>query len=160
MRLSFIIFTEIRKLNTREMFGNHQIAKLNTRKMWFFSNREIKYPRNLIPLRYTNSSCIIFKQNVLILQNVPIPSNCILPTYSSSKMFQYLHIVYYRYSFQQNASTPPYCILPRMLKSLAGCLTELSASDFYWIFFSFRLSWYSSFAINFPRFFKWLFRAT
>ena len=28
----------------------------------------------------------------------------------------------------------------RMLKSLDGCLTELSASDFYWIFFSFGLS--------------------
>ena len=31
-------------------------------------------------------------------------------------------------------------IKPRMLESLAGCLTELSASDFYLIFFSFRLS--------------------
>ena len=27
-----------------------------------------------------------------------------------------------------------------MLESLAACLIELSASDFYWIFFSFRLS--------------------
>ena len=50
MKLSFLIFTEIAKLNTREMFCNHQIAKLNTRKIKFFSNREIKYPRNLIPL--------------------------------------------------------------------------------------------------------------
>ena len=31
-------------------------------------------------------------------------------------------------------------IKPRMLESLAECLTELCASDFYWIFFSFRLS--------------------
>ena len=28
----------------------------------------------------------------------------------------------------------------KMLESLAGCLTELCTSDFYWIFFSFRLS--------------------
>ena len=33
MRLSFLIFTEIAKLNTREMFDNNQIAKLNTRKI-------------------------------------------------------------------------------------------------------------------------------
>ena len=49
MRLSFLIFTEIAKSNTREMFGDHQIAELNTRKIIFFSNREIKYPQNLIP---------------------------------------------------------------------------------------------------------------
>ena len=47
-----IFFTKIAKLNTREMFCNNQIAKLNTRKICFFSNCEIKYPRNLIPLRY------------------------------------------------------------------------------------------------------------
>ena len=38
MRLSFFIFTEIMKLNTRTMY--------------FFSNCEIKYPQNLVPLRY------------------------------------------------------------------------------------------------------------
>ena len=27
-------------------------------------------------------------------------------------------------------------VLPRMLKSLAGCLTELCVSDFYWTFYS------------------------
>ena len=32
-KLSFLIFTEITKLSTREMFRNHQIAKLNTRKI-------------------------------------------------------------------------------------------------------------------------------
>ena len=37
------------------MFCSHQTAKLNTRKKFFFSNREIKYPRNLIPLRYTEN---------------------------------------------------------------------------------------------------------
>ena len=51
MRLSFFISTEIAKLSTRKMFCNHQIEKLNTCKMQF-SKRGIKYPRNLIPLRY------------------------------------------------------------------------------------------------------------
>ena len=51
MRLSFLI-TEIAKLNTRETFCNHQIAKFNTRKVEFFSNHENNYPRNLIPLKY------------------------------------------------------------------------------------------------------------
>ena len=36
----------------------------------------------------------------------------------------------------------------------------LSASDFHWIFCSFRLSLNSRFVINFPRFFKPLFRPT
>ena len=57
MRLSLFISTETAKLNTLEMCCNHQIAKLNTRKMFFFcSKRGIKYPQNLIPLRY-KSSC-------------------------------------------------------------------------------------------------------
>ena len=47
----FLIFTEIAKLNTREILWNYQMAKLDTRKIFFFSNREIKYPRNLIPLK-------------------------------------------------------------------------------------------------------------
>ena len=51
MRLSFLIFTKIAELYTRKMFCNHQIPKLNTRRMQF-SNREIKDLRNLIPLRY------------------------------------------------------------------------------------------------------------
>ena len=33
MRLSFLIFTEITKLNTREMFYSQQIAKLNAFKV-------------------------------------------------------------------------------------------------------------------------------
>ena len=45
MRLSFLIFTEIAKLNTLEMFCDYQIVILNTRKKLFFSNREIKYPQ-------------------------------------------------------------------------------------------------------------------
>ena len=52
IRLSFFISTEIVKLNTYEMFCNHQIEKLNTRKMYFFSKCGIKQPRNLIPLKY------------------------------------------------------------------------------------------------------------
>ena len=52
MRISFLAFIEIAKLNTREMFCSQQIVKLNTRKMYFFSNRKTKYPRNSIPLRY------------------------------------------------------------------------------------------------------------
>ena len=55
MRLLFLSFTKIAKLNTREMFYNNQIAKLNTRKMQFFFNREIKYSRNLIPLSKVQS---------------------------------------------------------------------------------------------------------
>ena len=46
MRLLFLIFTEIAKLNTRAMFWNQQITKLNINKMFFFpvlkvSTREI-----------------------------------------------------------------------------------------------------------------------
>ena len=59
MRFSFLSFTEIAKLNTGEIICNHQIAKLNTRKMSFFSNRQIKYPRNLpfrkLPFKVKNN---------------------------------------------------------------------------------------------------------
>ena len=41
MRLSCLIFPEIAKLNTPEMFCDYQIAKLNTRKKLYFSSREI-----------------------------------------------------------------------------------------------------------------------
>ena len=51
MRVFFLIFTEIAKLDIHEMFCNDQIVKLNSRKMSFFSNCEIKYPRNLILLK-------------------------------------------------------------------------------------------------------------
>ena len=51
MRLLCLIFDEIADLNTREVFRNHQIAKLNAKKCFFFFNLEIKYPRNLIPFR-------------------------------------------------------------------------------------------------------------
>ena len=46
-------------------------------------------------------------------------------------------------------------IKPRILETLAVCLTELCASDFYWVFFL----WYSSFVINLPRFFEVAFQA-
>ena len=36
MRLSFLTFAEIAKLNTREMFCNHQIMKSNPCKIYFF----------------------------------------------------------------------------------------------------------------------------
>ena len=36
MRLLFLIFTEIAKLNIREMFCNHQIAKSDTAEFNFF----------------------------------------------------------------------------------------------------------------------------
>ena len=52
MRLSFLVFIEIAKLNPSETFCNHQIVKLNNHKMSFFSNPEKKYLQNLIPLRY------------------------------------------------------------------------------------------------------------
>ena len=48
----FFVSTEIVKLNTYEMFCNHQLEKLNTRKMYFFSKCGIKQPRNLKPLKY------------------------------------------------------------------------------------------------------------
>ena len=50
MRLSFLIFAEIAKLNTRDLFCNHQIAKLDTCKIYIFSNREIKCSQNFIAL--------------------------------------------------------------------------------------------------------------
>ena len=37
----FPIFIEIAKLNTREIFRNDQIVKLNNRKMLFFSIAEL-----------------------------------------------------------------------------------------------------------------------
>ena len=51
MRLSFHIFTEIAKLNTHEMFFNHQIAKLNTLKMYIFSNCAVFLKHFLFPPR-------------------------------------------------------------------------------------------------------------
>ena len=36
MRLLFLTFPEITKLNTREIFCNHHIAKLDTHKIYFF----------------------------------------------------------------------------------------------------------------------------
>ena len=45
-------------------------------------------------------------------------------------------------------------LTPRMLQNLDGRLTELSASDFYRIFFHFAFLWYSNFVINSPRFFN------
>ena len=57
-----------------------------------------------------------------------------------------------------NIFSHPY-ITSRILNSLAGCVTELCASYFYWFFFfHFGFLWYSSFVINFPRFLKRLFR--
>ena len=38
MRLLFLSFTKIAKLNSCEMFYNPQIAKLNTYKMFFFKS--------------------------------------------------------------------------------------------------------------------------
>ena len=50
-------------------------------------------------------------------------------------------------------------LLARMLESLAGCLTELCASDFYWIFFSFRVSLMFQLRYQFPGFFQAVFQA-
>ena len=50
-----------------------------------------------------------------------------------------------------------FCVWKIILESLTGCLTELCALDFYWISINFGFLWYSSFVINFPRFFKPLF---
>ena len=46
-----------------------------------------------------------------------------------------------------------------MLDSLAGCLSELRASDFYLIFFSFRLSLIFYLRYQFPAFFQAVFQA-
>ena len=73
MKLSFLIFTEIAKLNTCEMFSNRQIAKLNTRKTYFFSNCEIKYPRNLIPSEGDLMQIIVKSKINLGLVSRPIP---------------------------------------------------------------------------------------
>ena len=43
--------------------------------------------------------------------------------------------------------------IPRTLENLAGWVTELCTFDFYWIL-NFGFLWYSSFVINFLRFFK------
>ena len=71
--------------------------------------------------KYFRIILIVYAQfltkNVLILQSVPIPLNCILPIHSSTKcfntfilyttdalfdkMFEYLHIVYYRHTLSQ-----------------------------------------------------------
>ena len=58
MRISFFISTEIVKLNTLEMFGNHQIEKLNTRKMYFFLSAELSN------LESINSTC--FQASIFI----------------------------------------------------------------------------------------------
>ena len=50
-------------------------------------------------------------------------------------------------------------VSPRILESLAGCLTELCASDFYWMFFSFRLSLIFQLRYHFPAFFQAAFQA-
>ena len=50
-------------------------------------------------------------------------------------------------------------IYTRMLESLDGCLTELCASDFYWIFFSFRLSLIFYLRYQFSAFFQAVFQA-
>ena len=80
------------------------------------SYTKIQYPFRVILILYAQFLTI----NVLILQNVLMPpapphppplqlytTNTIL-----SKMFQYLYIVYYQRTLQENVSIPPYCILP------------------------------------------------
>ena len=44
MRLLCLIFDEIADLNTREVFRNHQIAKLNAKKCFFFSISKLSTP--------------------------------------------------------------------------------------------------------------------
>ena len=44
-------------------------------------------------------------------------------------------------------------VYARILESLAGCLTELSASDFYWIFISFPLFFYILASLSISRVF-------
>ena len=43
------------------------------------------------------------------------------------------------------------------LESLAGCITNLCASDFYWIFFSFQIHFIFQFCYRFLAFFKCFF---
>ena len=52
------------------MFWNLSIAKLDT-KCNFFSNREVKYPQNLIPLRYTAREVATF----LMANKDPVDGN-------------------------------------------------------------------------------------
>ena len=48
MRLLLLIFIVIAKLNIREIFYNHQIAKSSTCKMFFFQSRD------MVPARFNN----------------------------------------------------------------------------------------------------------
>ena len=43
------------------------------------------------------------------------------------------------YCYSTERTQKIFSVSSRMLDSLAGCLTELRASDFYWMLFSFRL---------------------
>ena len=115
MKLKKFIFNETsvsyfywnHKVKYPRNVGNHQIAKLNTRKMWFFFQSWIKYPRNLIPLRCTNSSCTIFITKMsqyppIVYYRRTLHKKCfntsILYTTDTlfNKILQHLHIVYYR----------------------------------------------------------------
>ena len=51
MRLLFLIFTEIAKLNTREMFCNHQIAKIPAKCNFVFPIVKLSTHKILIPLK-------------------------------------------------------------------------------------------------------------
>ena len=50
-------------------------------------------------------------------------------------------------------------VWPKILESLAGCLTELCTSDFYWIFSSFQRPLIFSLRYQFPTFFQTAFQA-
>ena len=51
MRLLFLIFTEIAKLNTREMFCKHQIAKIPAKCNFVFPIVKLSAHKILIPLK-------------------------------------------------------------------------------------------------------------
>ena len=56
-------------------------------------------------MNYTNSSCTVFNQNVLMLQNFSIPPPPSPPPPHS-------HLYTTDALFNKNVSIPPYCILP------------------------------------------------
>ena len=98
-------------MNSIQLWGTRTFSSIRT----FLVKKsciKIQYPFRVMLILYAQFLTI----NVLILQNVLMPSPPPLQLYTTdtllSKMFQYLYIVYYQRTLQENVSIPPYCILP------------------------------------------------
>ena len=86
-----------------------------------------------------------------------VKKNACYEHWTSENIFMYILLLPYRFSNFSFATFPQFlwCFVePRILESLAGCLTVLCPIDFYWIFlFHFGSLWCSRIVMNFPRFF-------